>query len=582
MSAPNRRWLRKTKSLIASPVAAAVFFAAAGASAEVTVELDTLRQRIDGFGASTAFFSEDISQADADFLFDPVNGIGLTLVRVRVNHEAANTTDIETAKKAHAWGVKVWAAPWTPPPKWKTNNDKSGKDKARLKPGNYADFASYLADFVEWMEAQGVPLYAITPQNEPDWEAEWDGCLYSAEEMATFIGDYLGPEFEKRGLDTLIVAPDTAHLSNLPPRAETLVKNANVMKYLDGISTHPYMQEGVMGLPDGWSLPRDNNLFFWQTEISWESFFENSNNDTPDPGMKTGLWMGKMIHEHLTKYWMNAWSYWNLTAAASDYADDPARKNPALIQEGVKYKRAYVLGNYAKFVRPGYTRIEATASPASGLYFSAYKSPTGDRVAVVAINDNNAAASETVKLTGALAGPVLSVTPYVTSDSLALAAQTPVTFSAADNSFPAQLPARSVTTFVLDVEVVEPVGAGGAGGTGGVGGADGTTGGTTAVGGTTATGGVGGTTSAVGGTTAAGGPPTAGSAGSGDLGVGGMPAFGAGGAGNGTAAPAAQTTDSGCGCRVGTQSSQAGQALGALSLLGVAAAFVRRRRSRLG
>ncbi len=88
--------------------------------------------------------------------------------------------------------------------------------------------------------------------------------------MVTFIGEPLGPVFEAAGFDTLIVAPDTAHLSNLPPRAEALIGNANVMKYLDGISTYPYMQEGVAGLPDGWSLLRENNLFFWQTEISGE------------------------------------------------------------------------------------------------------------------------------------------------------------------------------------------------------------------------------------------------------------------------------------------------------------------------
>ncbi len=98
-------------------------------------------------------------------------------------------------------------------------------------------------------QTEGVPLYAITPQNEPDWPATWDGCLYTAQEMVTFIGEHLGPEFEQRGLETLIVAPDTAHLSNLPPRAQALVGNANVMKYLDGISTHPYMQRGCRRSP---------------------------------------------------------------------------------------------------------------------------------------------------------------------------------------------------------------------------------------------------------------------------------------------------------------------------------------------
>lgn len=549
--------------MISIPALALGLFWASNASAEVVVQLDELRQRIDGFGASSAFFSEDISQEDADFLFGVEQGIGLSLLRVRINHERNDTTDIETAKKAYALGARVWAAPWSPPPEYKTNEAlPADPGNGRLKTANYADFASYLADFAEWMEAQGVPLTAITPQNEPDWPATWDGCLYSASEMANFIGNHLGPEFEERGLDdVMIVAPDTASLKNLPAFAEALVADANVMKYLDGISTHPYSEEDF---DYSWSVPRDNNLFFWQTEISWESFNEGPNvDDTPDPGMKTALWMVKMMHRHLTKLWMNSWSYWNLTAVADNYADDSKRKNPALIQDGVRYKRAYALGNYSKFVRPGFVRVEATPEPATDLYVSAYKSD--DRVVIVAINDSNAAATQTIKLTGDLGGPVENAVPWVTSDQLALEAQAPIAIDATDNSFEASLPPKSVTSFVVDVDVPEPPGSGGSGGT------DGASGSTSVSGGA---GGTAGSASAVGG---------AGGLGSGGTGpsLGGSSGDAAGGSSSGAPQSSAAAADeSGCACRVAARSSREAPALWALAASAVAIALGRRRGSR--
>jgi glucuronoarabinoxylan endo-1,4-beta-xylanase len=579
MSAFNRRrWVSVSKAVVSVPVLAAVFFAASNASAEVVVELDALRQTIDGFGASSAFFSEDISQEDADFLFDAETGIGLSLVRVRLNHQDNDTTDIETAKKAYAHGVKIWAAPWTPPPEFKTNNDLPATGGASLKTASYADFATYLADFVDWMEEQGVPIVAITPQNEPDYESSWDGCMYTPAQMTTFIGEHLGPTFEARGIDVAIVAPDTARLSKLPEFTTALLGNANAKKYLKGVSTHPY---STSGFSLDWSVPRDNGLFFWQTEISWEAQNGGGSTDTPDPGMKTALWMTKMMHEHLTKLWMNAWSYWNLIAVADNYADDAQRKNPALIQDGVKFKRAFAMGNFSKFVRPGFIRVEATPAPATDLYFSAYKSPTGHKVSVVAINDGSSAATQTVKLTGTLAGAVIGVTPYVTSDTLELAAQTAVTYTAADNSFAAALPAKSVTTFVVDVDAPEPGGSGGAGagGSSGSGGAAGAAGSGGSAGGATAGGASG--SGGAGGGGLAGASAGGASAGAGPAASGGTSSTATGGASaSSPTGGATEVTDSGCGCRVGSKSSGGTLAMWALGLAFAATALVRRRRSR--
>jgi glucuronoarabinoxylan endo-1,4-beta-xylanase len=550
---------------VSSSLAALCLLVAPEVVAQVLVDADQEYQTIDGFGASSAFFSESITPAQAEFLFSKDSGIGLSLLRVRINHQDGDTTDLNTAQKAQAWGAKIWAAPWTPPPEWKTNGileaRVEGEEDGRLIVDNYGDFASYLADFAEYMAENDVQLTAITPQNEPDWPSEWPGCLYTPDEMVTFIRDYLGPEFEARGLDdTLIFAPDTAHLKNLPSFADALVADAEALGYIDGISTHPYSQNGDV-FDTSWSLPRDNGLRFWQTEISWERFFENPTPamDTPDPGMKTALWMGKMLHEHITELQVNAWSYWNLIAVAENYDND--RQNPALIQDGVIFKRAYVLGNYSKFVRPGAVRIEAPAEPATDVYVSAYKQD--ERVTIVAINDGTSASSQDFTLQGQLAYPIIDVVPWVTSDTLALEAQAALTMT--DGSFSFELPAKSVTSIVVTLDAPIPVGTGGTSGAGGSG-TGGATDGAGGAGGADAAGGTG-----AGATSGTGGAPSG--AGGGVVGAGGDAAV-VGAGGTGTPGP---TDAIGCACKTTSHVAAGTASKWALALLGLGAIFARRR-----
>ena len=101
------------------------------------------------------------------------------------------------------------------------------------------------------------------------------------------------------------------------------------------------------------------------------------------------------------------------------------------------------MGNFSKFVRPGYVRIGTTASPVGGVSISAYKDPSTGKFAIVAINHNGSNVVLNFKLNGFTAS---SVTPWVTSSSLNLAQQTSITVGG--SAFTATLPASSVTTFV--------------------------------------------------------------------------------------------------------------------------------------
>jgi glucuronoarabinoxylan endo-1,4-beta-xylanase len=118
----------------------------------------------------------------------------------------------------------------------------------------------------------------------------------------------------------------------------------------------------------------------------------------------------------------------------------PASSTPIAI-------RAYVIGQYARFIRPGWVRIGATRAPASGVTVSAYKDPSTGRFAIVATNQNTAGMDVRFSLDGVAAS---SVTPYETSAVLRLQAQTAISVSG--GVFGASLEAQSVTTFVGTAE----------------------------------------------------------------------------------------------------------------------------------
>ena len=403
----------------------------------VVVETDELRQTIDGFGASSAFFSKQISDEDARFLFSTETGIGLSLLRVSIAPQRPITPELATAKKAQAWGARVVAAAWTPKPAWKTNGKINALSDARLKPEYYPEYAMFLGSFAETMRDAGVPLLALTPQNEPDYPAAWDGCLWTPSELATFIGKHLGPELERRGLDVKIVAPDTASFHEARKYSEALLADADAKPYLAALSTHPYGR-----IQWGWLLEEMHELPLWQTEFSQEGF-----GAPPDPTMDSALAVARMLHDHLTGLSVAAWYYYNLTAVEANYHRDPKRQNPALIQNGVRFKRAYALGNFAKFVRPGFQRVEATREPRANVLVAAFKNAT--RIVIVAVNETSTATNQTFRIHGRLDGKLASAVPWVTSADLSLAAQPPVVIRS--TSFRYALPPRSVTSFVIDI-----------------------------------------------------------------------------------------------------------------------------------
>jgi glucuronoarabinoxylan endo-1,4-beta-xylanase len=133
----------------------------------------------------------------------------------------------------------------------------------------------------------------------------------------------------------------------------------------------------------------------------------------------------------------NAWHYWWLIDSPTN------RDNEGLsMPNGKPTKRLYMMGNFSKFIRPGYYRIDATADPTVGILVSAYKDSALGNFAIVAINSNRSKTTLNFSFDGFTAS---TVTPWITDPALNLVKRSAVSAGA---GFMYSLPADSVTTFI--------------------------------------------------------------------------------------------------------------------------------------
>lgn len=388
-------------------------------AAQCTVNWNDLHQKIDGFGASSAWIgawgwmTDGLSDSQADMFFSAEHGIGLSLLRNHIFPDGT-TTEVTTMQKAQARGARVWSTPWSPPAEWKDNNDVI--NGGHLLASHYEDYACQLADYADNMSSLGINLYAISVQNEPTVAIWYESCLWSAQQIHDFI-PYLYDALAASGMAStkILIAEDDAWRIDL--LCSTTMNDANTAGKIGILGAHNYY-----GTP---SAVNNYDKQLWQTEVSSFEAFDGS--------MTNALKWATNIHNFMTTAEVNAWHYWWLIPynATNEGLTD---------QSGNPAKRMYVLGNYSKFVRPDYYRIGTTYS--SSILASAYKDQDSGKFAIVVVNTSSAAISQTVKLNGFSPS---SVTPWITSDSLSLEQQSDITVSC--SSFTYLIPAGSVVTF---------------------------------------------------------------------------------------------------------------------------------------
>jgi O-glycosyl hydrolase len=434
---------------------------------QVTVDFGAPQQTIRGFGGSTAWLGH-MPSAVSTALFSQTNGLGLSILRVRIDPEGSSTGggtkgdpyetsewDYEAANGADAVAanpnVIVFASPWTAPATWKLSGtsttissvvfneafNASCSDGAAaycggyLDPNHYADYANYLEDFVKFFNTTNTfHLYAISMQNEPEVNQNYESCVWTPQQMDTWVAGNAST-ITSDAYSTKFIMPESESFNSFV--ASPTLNDTNAQGFVSIIGGHIY---GVPPAP--YSIPSgDSPKEIWMTEFGPLS-------TTTLTWAQALTVYGESIHNSMVTGQYNAYVYWGLFGASSGTCATSAGTCGLVDDAGNVQPMGYVMGQYSKFIQPGYVRVSATATPVAGVYVSAYTNSSPAHYVIVAINSNTTSQSLGFALSNG--SGVTSLTPYQSTSGAGLAAQTAVTVTGGQFNY--TLPAQSIVTFV--------------------------------------------------------------------------------------------------------------------------------------
>lgn len=368
------------------------FTAGSGSGTVITVNPSTLYQKFEGAGAamtdsSAWLIANKLSAPQRTALMNNLftrsgDGVGISYLRVPMgasdfalnsytyddmptgqtdptlanfstSHDDAYIIPSLQAALALNPSLRLMGTPWSAPAWMKDNENLNA---GALLPAYKQAFADYHVKFVQAYAAAGLPIDAITPQNEPmNATASYPSMGMSAAEQLDFIKNNLGPAFATAGLSTKILALDhNWDLSNYPL---TILNDPAAAAYVDGTAFHCYAGNVANQSTVHNAYP---NKGVWFTECSggaWATDF----GDNMSWNMKN-LVIGNF------RNWGKSLLLWNL---ALDESAGPTNGGCANCRGVVTIDSAtgavtyneeyYILGHVSKFVDPAAYRAESTA-----------------------------------------------------------------------------------------------------------------------------------------------------------------------------------------------------------------------------
>jgi glucosylceramidase len=385
----------------------------------ITVNSGTKYQQMDGWGAaftdSSAYLvwnklSSSTRNTLMNDLFNTSSGIGLSflrqpmgasdfssignysyddgsadpsLSRFSISHDTAYIIPVLKQAMGINSSIKIVATPWSPPGWMKTSGSMIG---GNLLSSQYSDaLANYFVKFIQAYQAQGVPVYGITVQNEPLYQPTgYPGMGMAAADQGGFIGYNLGPALANAGLSTKIIVYD--HNWDRIDYPTTVYQNSAAYGYVAGVGWHCYGGDVSAESSFHNSYPAKDT---WLTECSGGDW---------SPGFATNL---QSETESLVilnaRYWGKGAILWNMALDTNHGPTNGGCTNcrgiVTIDQNAGTYSRTidyYVLGHASKFVRSGAYRIDSNTFGNNSIEDVAFQNPDGS-IVVLALNNNSAA-----------------------------------------------------------------------------------------------------------------------------------------------------------------------------------------------
>lgn len=363
-----------------------------GTDATISVDTSATYQTMAGFGAaltdaSAFLLAQRMSRAQRDSLmrelFGGGAGLSLSLLRLTVGSSdfsasqytlddvAAGERDtalthfslepnerdvVPLAREARAINPRllVFAAPWSAPAWMKSTGSLIG---GTLRRDAYKSYAAYLVRFAEESARLGVPIYAMSLQNEPHFEPkDYPGMRLTPEQRVVLFRDYVGPLFARRGVPTRLLEWD--HNWDDPSAPLKVLADSGARRFVSGVAWHCYG-----GDVDVQSAVHDA----FPDKESW--FTECSGGEWAPKWGDNLLWNARTLIVGTTRNWARGVMYWNL---ALDEHHGPHAggcgdcrgvvtidSRSGAVSRNVEY---YVLAHASRFVAPGSVRVKSESS----------------------------------------------------------------------------------------------------------------------------------------------------------------------------------------------------------------------------
>jgi len=393
-----------------------------------SIDFDSLHQIIRGFGAANIVgWRPDMTDSEIQTAFGTGDGqLGFTILRLRIQPDSTQwNTNVTTALKAYNMGAKIIASPWTPPAFMKTNNDLVGGE---LIDSSYADYASHLKAFADYMAAHGVPLYAVSLQNEPDANVTYESCDWNGTQFLNFCKNYA------QSIGYRIMMPESQNF--VKALSDPTLNDSIAEAHVSIIGGHIY-GGGLAKYP----LAESKGKEVWMTEHLTES--SHSANVWSLALDVANEMQGVLLAD------MNAYVWWYIVRYYGPIGDGESSTtfpNEQFSAKGEVTKKGFVMSQFARFIRPGFYRVESSVYPSvsSNAKVTAYKDPSSSKIVIVAINTGTTEAEVVFRIQNG--ATMTTFTPYTTSETKNC--EKGDDFDVTGDNFTLTLEPESITTFV--------------------------------------------------------------------------------------------------------------------------------------
>ena len=398
-------WLTKgDQSALLQEQTSLSFTSYSGGGTTITVDSTSEYQLIDGFGFCLTQGSAEVingltaaSKANLlNELFSP-SGLNISMLRISIGaSDLSNSTysynetpgDVTMTNFSLAGpdldhlipllqeilvinpSIKILATPWTAPTWMKSNGTWIG---GSLNPTYYSAYSQYFVKYLQEMDANGITIWGITPQNEPENPWNEPSMVMNSVQQTNFINDHLGPAIAASGYSPKIIAFDH-NCDNTSYPIDVL----NNSSYVDGAAFHMYA--GNISALSTVRNATGKNVYFT------EQYTDVNGDFNGDLG-----WHMENVAIGSLNNWSKCVLEWNLATDASHGPHTPGGCTECLgaltITNSTDYESNvsyFIIGHLSKFVQPGAIKIDVTTN-SSKLFVTGFKNHD-NTLAILAYN----------------------------------------------------------------------------------------------------------------------------------------------------------------------------------------------------